>query len=65
MPRTPSEPRTHGGRRINAGRKPGIRLRCGECQRALTAREWRGHFTACPARFNPPEHADVPTVPIP
>jgi hypothetical protein len=49
MPRNPT-PSTHGGQRPNAGRKPGIRLRCGECQRPLTAREWRKHFTACPQR---------------
>jgi len=40
----------HGGYRANSGRKPGVRMRCGECGAALTAREWRDHFTECPNR---------------
>lgn len=51
MPRKRTEAKpTHGGRREGAGRKPGVRLRCGECKQALTAREWRAHFTECPMR---------------
>ena len=42
--------RQHGGRRAGAGAKPGVRLRCGECGAALTAREWIRHFAACPKR---------------
>jgi hypothetical protein len=37
-------------RPMRAGRKPGRRMRCGECHTPLTATEWQKHFAHCPKK---------------